>query len=128
MGRIMLGPWPVRARCPACGEVTSNERLGVMDVGRRLRCKSCGTEWTWVAGSRRTQLSEAERMAARQDGERREPVTCVVCGREFVPRKGGQACCSRQCYERARYGGGRSGLLLLAAQARKLDAAMREVT
>ena len=121
MGRIKLDPFPVRAKCPTCGVVTSNERLG----GGRLRCKQCGTEWTYARAERPVQLSEAERRKPKPEG--RVPVECAWCGRQFVPRRRWQVCCSEWCRDHASRDA-RAGLVLLMAETERLDAAMREVT
>jgi hypothetical protein len=128
MGGIRLGAWPVRARCPGCGELCSHAVLSRDLSTRRLRCKSCGIEWSMPTGMVRTaKTSEAERRA-KHERPQREPRTCPVCGNEFVPAHDSQVTCSQGCYNRARYHRGAANLLLLAARARKLDRAMREVT
>lgn len=129
MGGIRLGPWPVRARCPGCGELCSHAVLSRDLATRRLRCKSCGFEWSMPTGKVRTaKTSEAERRAARKAAHVREPMVCPVCGAEFVPIRDGQVTCSKGCYDRASYHRGAANLLLLAARARRLDSALREVT
>jgi len=128
MGGIRLGPWPVRARCPGCGELCSHAVFSRDLATRRLRCKACGIEWSMPTGKVRTaKTSEAERRA-KHERPQREPRTCPVCGNEFVPAHDSQVTCSQGCYDRARYHRGAANLLLLAARARKLDRAMREVT
>lgn len=129
MGGIRLELWPVRARCPGCGELCSHAVLARDPDSRRLRCKACGIEWSMPTGKVRTaKTSEAERRAARKAAPVREPMVCPVCGAEFVPTRDGQVTCSKRCYDRARYHRGAANLLLLAARARKLDRALREVT
>lgn len=119
MGRMRLDPFPVRARCPQCGEVTSNEKLG----GGRLRCKRCGMEWTYVRAERPVELSEAER---RKPKVTRDSVPCAMCGRCFVPSRRCQRFCSARCRDHASRDA-RAGLVLLMSQAEALDAKMREV-
>ena len=128
MGGVRLGPWPVRAYCPGCGGLCSHATLAVGTDGTRwLRCKSCGHEWTRGRGAPRTAAtSEAERRV-RRERPRREPRTCPVCGMGFVPASDTQVTCSMGCYERARYGHGAAGLLLLASRAQALDRRLREV-
>lgn len=130
MGRIHIDPWPVYTRCPACGELRHHQTLVVgHDRSRTVRCRACGHEWTRQAGVAQTaKTSEAERRAARKVAPVREPMVCPVCGAEFVPMRDGQVTCSQGCYDRARYHRGAANLLLLAARARRLDRAMREVT
>lgn len=129
MGRIRIDPWPVYTRCPACGELRHHKTLVVgHDRSRTVRCRGCGHEWTRQAGVARTaKMSEAERRA-KHERPQREPRTCPVCGKEFVPARDSQVTCSNGCYERVRYHKGAANLLLLAAQARELDRRLREVT
>lgn len=126
MARIRLDPWPLHARCPGCGEVTSHGVLRVdADGTRHLRCKACGHEWSrGRARARTAATSEAERRAEGPSAPAREPVACLVCGAEFVPRQRAQVTCSRQCYEAMRRG---RGLVALIARTRALDARMQEV-
>lgn len=129
MGRIRIDPWPVYTRCPACGELRHHQTLVVgHDRSRTVRCRACGHEWTRQAGVAQTaKTSEAERRA-KHERPQREPRTCPVCGKEFIPAHDSQVTCSQGCYNRARYHRGAANLLLLAARARELDRAMREVT
>ena len=123
MGGMRLGTWPVRALCPACGVVTSHEvtRRAHGTRPKALRCKSCGHEWEWVAKPAKVQLSECER---RKPKAQREVRACLWCGREFHPLRPSQVCCCERCRERASRDP-RAGLLVLAAQARELDARLR---
>ena len=130
MGCIRIDPWPVYTRCPACGELRHHQTLVVgHDRSRTVRCRACGHEWTRQAGAPRTAAtSEAERRARQKPKAQREPRMCIVCGMGFVPASDTQVTCSMGCYERARYGHGGAGLLLLAARAQRLERKMREVT
>jgi len=130
MGRIHINPWPVYTRCPGCGELRHHQTLAVgHDRSRTVRCRACGHEWTRQAGVARTaKTSEAERRAARKAAPVREPMVCPVCGVEFVPMRDGQVTCSKRCAQSARERRTGANLLLLAARARELDRALREVT
>ena len=130
MGRIRIDPWPVYTRCPACGELRHHQTLVVgHDRSRTVRCRGCGHEWTRQAGRPQTaKTSEAERTAVRHERPQREPRTCPVCGKEFVPARDSQVTCSNGCYERVRYHMGAANLLLLASRAQALDRRLREVT
>lgn len=129
MGRIHIDPCPVYTRCPACGELRHHQTLVVgHDRSRTVRCRACGHEWTRQAGVAQTaKTSEAERRA-KHERPQREPRTCPVCGKEFIPAYDSQVTCSQGCYDRARYHRGAANLLLLAARARRLERALREVT
>lgn len=124
MGRIRFEPFPIRARCGGCGEVTSHKVLAIEDGGnaKRVRCQSCGHEWRWERKRRATETSEAERRAPKSRRETRE---CPWCGREFVPR-GDAVWCSARCRERGMRHQ-RSGIAGLIAQNELLERRMREV-
>ena len=128
MGRIELGAWPINARCPGCGEVTHHRVLSVGADGRtkRVRCQSCGREWTWErrANLRVAATSEAER---RKPKPKREVRTCPWCGREFVPVRGTQVWCSADCRDRGRRHH-TSAIAGLIAQTKQLERKMREAT
>jgi len=122
---IRLGPWPVRARCPGCGELCSHKVLSRDEDGKRLRCQSCGHEWALAPkrDPRVAATSEAERRKARK---KREVRTCPWCGREFVPVRNA-IWCSKDCRDRGRRHHA-SAIAGLIAQTELLDAKMREVT
>lgn len=125
MGGVRLGPWPLRARCPGCGEVTSHAALRVdADGTRHLRCKACGHEWSRERSRdlRVAATSEAERMRERP---RREARTCPWCGREFVPVRNA-VWCSADCRTRGRRHQV-SAIAGLIAQTERLEREMREV-
>lgn len=123
---IHLDTWPIRARCPGCGEICSHKVLFVSSDGsvKRLRCKSCGHEWTFERKrDDHVQRSEAERRAKRL---KREVRTCPWCGREFVPKRNA-IWCSSDCRVRGQrhYASAIAGLI---AQTEQLERKMREVS
>ena len=121
---VRLDPWPVRARCPRCGEVRSHDTLSKeLDGTKRLRCKECGLEWTWRPKARAVELAESERRAARPE---REVRTCPWCGREFVPVRDA-AWCSRRCREHGMRHQ-RTAIVGLIARTERLERRMREVS
>lgn len=128
---IRLDPFPIRTRCPACGELCSHRVLGYDGAAKRLRCQRCGHEWSWAgrANPRVAATSEAERRARRapKPKQSREPMTCPVCGEGFVPLRDGQVTCSSRCAHVARGRRGAANLLLIAEEARRIDRRMREV-
>lgn len=124
---IRLEAWPIHATCPSCGEVCSHKVLSVGADGRtkRVRCQSCGLEWTWErkANLRVAATSEAER---RKPKPKRETRVCPWCGREFVPVRNA-VWCSKDCRDRGRRHHV-SALAGLIAQTELLERKMREAT
>ena len=122
---IRLDPFPIRTRCPACGELCSHRVLGYDGAAKRLRCQRCGHEWSWAsrANPRVAATSEAER---RRPKPKREVRTCPWCGREFVPVRNA-IWCSKHCRDHGRRHH-TSAIAELMAQTELLDAAMRKVS
>ena len=122
MGRVRMDPWPLHARCPGCGEVTSHAALRVdADGTRHLRCKACGHEWERGRAQARTR-TDAERKERRIERETR---TCPWCGRRFVPVRNA-IWCSADCRTRGRRHQ-LSAVAALIAQTEQLEREMLEV-